>query len=50
MECIHCEGRMDRGTAHFSLDRKGYHARATGVLAWVYTQCGEPFLEAWEVN
>ena len=24
MECIYCKGRMVRGTAPFSLDRKGY--------------------------
>ena len=33
MECIHCKGRMVRGTAPFSLDRKGYHVSWDAVPA-----------------
>jgi YgiT-type zinc finger domain-containing protein len=50
MECIHCKGRMVRGTAPFSLDRKGYHVSWDAVLAWVCTQCGEPYFESREVE
>jgi YgiT-type zinc finger domain-containing protein len=50
MECIHCKGRMKRGTAPFSLDRNGYHVSWDAVPAWVCTQCGEPFFEAREVD
>jgi len=50
MECIHCKGPMKRGTAPFSLDRNGYHVSWDAVPAWVCTQCGEPFFEAWEVE
>ena len=25
MECLHCKGEMERGTAPFCVDRHGYH-------------------------
>ena len=50
MECIHCKGRMKRGTAPFSLDRNGYHVSWDAVPAWVCTHCGEPFFESREVD
>ena len=50
MECVHCKGRMVRGTAPFSLDRKGYHVAWDAVPAWICTQCGEPYFEAREVE
>ena len=50
MECIHCKGRMVRGTAPFSLDRKGSHVSWDSVRAWVCTQCGEPYFESREVE
>ncbi len=50
MECIHCKRRMRRGTAPFSLDRNGYHVSWDAIPAWACTQCGEPYLEAREVE
>lgn len=50
MECIHCKGRMVKGTAPLSLDRKGYHVSWDAVPAWVCTQCGEPYFESREVE
>jgi YgiT-type zinc finger domain-containing protein len=50
MECLHCKGRMERRTAQFSLDRKGYHVSWDAIPAWVCTQCGEPYFEAKEVE
>ena len=50
MECIHCNGRMVRGMAPFSLDRKGYHVSWGAVPAWVCTQCGEPYFESRKVE
>jgi len=50
MECIYCKGRMVRGTAPFSLDRKGYHVSWDAVPAWICTQFGEPYFEAREVE
>lgn len=50
MECLHCKGRMERGTAPFSVDRHGYHVRWDAIGAWVCTQCGQPFFEASEVD
>lgn len=50
MECIHCKGRLERGTAPFSIDRKGYHVHWDAIPAWVCCQCGEPYFEANEVD
>ena len=50
MDCIHCKGKMHRGTAPFHLDRKGYHVTLEAVPAWICTQCGETFFEETEVN
>jgi YgiT-type zinc finger domain-containing protein len=50
MKCLHCKGRMVRGTAPFSVDRNGYHVSWDSVPAWVCTQCGEPFFESMEVR
>ena len=50
MECLHCKGQMEPGTAPFSVDRRGYHVHWDAIPAWVCTQCGEPFFETREVN
>ncbi|MCI5164338.1 MAG: type II toxin-antitoxin system MqsA family antitoxin [Candidatus Electrothrix sp. AX5] len=50
MECFHCKGKMTKGTAPFSADRKGYHILWEAVPAWVCQQCGEPFFESNEVD
>ena len=50
MECPHCKGRLERGTAPFSVDRGGYHLHWDGIAAWVCTQCGEPLFEGREVD
>lgn len=50
MECIHCRGRMERSSAPFSIDRKGYHLSWDSIPAWVCTQCGEPYFEPTQVD
>ena len=50
MQCIHCKGRLERGVAAFSVDRRGYHVHWDAVPAWVCTQCGEPLFEARKVD
>jgi hypothetical protein len=50
MECLHCKGRMGRGTAPLSVDRRGYHVHWDAIPAWVCTQWGEPYLETREVE
>lgn len=50
MECALCQGRLRRGTAPFSADRRGYHVHWDAVPAWVCDQCGEPLFEAREVE
>ena len=49
MECLYCRGGMTRGSAPFSVDRRGYHVHWDGIPAWVCSQCGEPFFETREV-
>lgn len=50
MECLYCKGKMEKGTAPFSIDRKGYHLHWEAVPAWVCTQCGEPYFESETVD
>lgn len=50
MKCIHCKGEMERKTAPFQIDRKGYHLLFDAIPAWVCTQCGEAYFEETEVE
>ena len=50
MKCIQCKGKMERGTAPFHIDRKGYHLLVDAVPAWVCTQCGEVYFEEHDVD
>ena len=50
MKCIHCQGKMKRGTTPLHVDRKGCHLMLDAVPAWVCAQCGEPYFEETEVD
>lgn len=50
MNCMHCEGKMERGIAPFHIDRKGYHLTLDRIPAWVCTQCGEVYFDEPEVE
>jgi YgiT-type zinc finger domain-containing protein len=50
MKCMYCQGVMERKTAPFHVDRKGYHLVLDSVPAWVCTQCGEVYFEEAEVD
>ena len=50
MKCLYCQGRMERSTALFHVDRKGYHFTWDALPAWVCTQCGEVYFEATEIE
>jgi YgiT-type zinc finger domain-containing protein len=50
MECLYCKAQMRRGTAPFSIDRKGYHVSWDAIPAWVCDQCGESLFETHEVD
>ncbi len=50
MECIHCKGSMEKGTAPFTIDRSDYHVHWNAVPAWICTQCQEPYFEAREIE
>lgn len=50
MKCLHCQGEMERATAPFQVDRKGYHLTLDAIPAWVCAQCGEPYFEEREVD
>ena len=41
---------MERKTAPFQIDRKGYHLRLEEIPAWVCGQCGEVHFEESEVD
>ena len=50
MKCVHCRGRMKRGTAPFHIDRKGCHLMLERVPAWVCEQCGEAYFDEKQVD
>ncbi len=50
MNCIHCQGKMERGNAPFHVDRKDWHLTLDRVPAWVCTQCGEAYFDESEVE
>jgi YgiT-type zinc finger domain-containing protein len=41
---------MERGTAPFHIDRKGYHLQLDKIPAWVCSQCGEVYFGEEEVD
>jgi len=50
MNCMYCQGKMERGIAPFHIDRKGYHLTLDRIPAWVCTQCGEVYFDEPEVE
>ncbi len=50
MKCIHCQGKMKRGTTPFHIDRKGCHLMLDKVPAWICEQCGETYFEETEIE
>jgi len=47
---MYCQGKMERRTAPFHIDRKGYHLLFDKIPAWVCSQCGEVYFEEVEVD
>jgi YgiT-type zinc finger domain-containing protein len=41
---------MNKETAPFHIDRKGYHLTLEAVPAWVCQQCGEVYFDEAEVD
>ena len=50
MNCVHCQGKMKRGTTPFHVDRKGCHLMLDDVPAWICQQCGEVYFDEKEVD
>lgn len=50
MKCIHCQGKMERKTVPYHIDRKGYHLTLDKIPAWGCSQCGEIYFEEREVD
>lgn len=50
MKCMHCQGKMKKGTAPFHIDRKSYHLTLDEVPAWICQQCGEAYFDEPEVD
>ena len=45
MTCMYCQGKMERGSAPFHIDHKGYHLILDAIPAWVCVQCGEAYFD-----
>ncbi len=50
MNCVQCQGQMERSTSPFQIDRDGVHLRLDAVPAWVCRQCGEAYFEEFAVD
>ena len=50
MKCIYCQAEMQKNTAPYHIERKGYHLFLEKVPAWLCSQCGEPYFEEKEVE
>jgi YgiT-type zinc finger domain-containing protein len=50
MNCIYCQGKMEKSIAPFHVDRKGYHLTMDRIPAWVCSQCGETYFDETEVT
>lgn len=50
MKCIHCNGKMKKGTTPLHIDREGCHVTIDKAPAWVCAQCGEAYFEEDEVD
>jgi len=50
MNCMYCKGEMQKKTAYYNIDRKGYHLLLDAIPAWVCDQCGEAYFEENEVD
>ena len=50
MNCVHCRGKMKRGTTPFYVHRKGCHLMLDDVPAWICQQCGEVYFDEREVD
>jgi YgiT-type zinc finger domain-containing protein len=50
MEYSHCQAKMQRKTAPFSIDRNGYHISWDAIPVWVCEQCGESLFETPEID
>jgi YgiT-type zinc finger domain-containing protein len=47
---MYCQGKMERKTAPFQINRKGYHLVLSAIPAWVRMQCGKVYFEEAEVE
>lgn len=47
---MHCQGHMEKGTAPFHIDRKGYHLTLDKVPAFICGQCGEAYFDEPQVD
>lgn len=50
LRCLYCQGTMERKTAPFQINRKGYHLVLSSIPAWVCSQCGEVYFEEHEAD
>lgn len=50
MKCLFCNGEMEKTTASYTVDRKGYHLFIEKVPAYVCSRCGERYFEEKEVE
>ena len=50
MNCIHCQGLLQRSLSPLHIDRNSIHVTFDNVPSWVCDQCGEAMFDEKEVE
>lgn len=50
LNCLFCNGRLEKAMVPYSVNRKGYHLFIEKVPGHVCTQCGEKFFDEAEAT
>jgi YgiT-type zinc finger domain-containing protein len=50
MKCIHCQGKMIKGSSTLQISRKGCDVSLGNIAAWICGQCGEASFEETTVS
>ncbi len=50
LNCIMCNGRLERALIPYTVNRRGYHLYVEKVPAHVCTQCGEKYFDETEAT
>ena len=50
MKCVFCQGKLEKGTIPFHIDKVGIHVTFDAVLALICHQCGQAMFQEAETR